>query len=90
MVEVWHSASSADDKKNLTCVKCVELLRKEQSFTENNWTRAIMGEIEYRKPAKSEQKKQENIKRIVLAYKKESLAIHLKGLALNMGEVKLL
>ena len=89
LVEVWHGASGSDAKKNLTCVKCVELIRKEQSFTENNFLRATMGELEYRKPVKAELKKQENIKRIVLAYKTETLADHLKGLALNMGEIKI-
>ncbi len=36
-------------KKNLTCVKCVDLIRREQNFTENNWTKSILGENECRK-----------------------------------------
>jgi hypothetical protein len=48
-----------------------------------------MGEIVFRKPTKAEQQKQENIKRIVMCYKKEGLIDHLRGLAMNMGEVKI-
>jgi hypothetical protein len=89
LVEVWHGASGADAKKNLTCVKCVDLIRREQNFTEDNWTKAIMGESECRKSSKAEIKKQENIKNIIQSYKRENIAIHLKGLALNMGDLKL-
>ena len=38
---------------------------------------------------KAEIKKQENIKNIIMSYKRENLAIHLKGLALNMGDLKI-
>jgi hypothetical protein len=89
LVEVWHLASGSDAKKNLTTVKTVVLLRKEQSLTEQNFLKATMGEIVFRKPTKAEQQKQENIKRIVMCYKKEGLIDHLRGLAMNMGEVKI-
>ena len=48
-----------------------------------------MGNNEYRKSSKAEQIKQESIRKIVLTYKKDTLAIHLKGLALNMGDIKI-
>ncbi len=82
LVEVWHGASGADAKKNLTTVKTVILLRKEQSLTEQNFIKASMGDIVFRKPTKAEQQKQENIKRIIMSYKKEGLIDHLRGLAI--------
>ena len=48
-----------------------------------------MGENECRKQSKAEIKKQENIIIIIQSYKRENIAIHLKGLALNMGDLKL-
>ena len=61
LVEVWHGASGSDAKKNLTTVKTVTLLKKEQSLTEQNFLKATMGEIVYRKSTKAEQQKQDNI-----------------------------
>ena len=89
LVEVWHGASGSDAKKNLTTVKTVTLLKKEQSLTEKFFLKATMGEIVYRKSTKAEQQKQDNIKRIVMSYKKEGLVDHLRGLAMNMGDFKI-
>ena len=48
-----------------------------------------MGESECRNSSKAEIKKQETFKNIIQSYKRENIAIHLKGLALNMGVLEL-
>ena len=57
LLEVWHGASGSDAEKNLTTVKTVTLLKKEQSLTEKFFLKATMGEIVYRKSTKAKTRK---------------------------------
>ena len=88
LVESWYSVINADTRKNLTVNKTVELCRKEQGNMEAEFQKCISGDKQP-KPPNSRRTREENIKRIVMNYKRAHLADNLLGLANNMGEVKI-
>ena len=88
LVESWHSTINADTRRNLTVNKTVELCRKEQSNMEAGFQKCISGDVQQRQ-SNARRTREENIKQIVLNYKKSHISDHLVGLANNMGEIKI-
>ena len=82
-VESWHSTLKDTDKLNLKLVKLIELLRLQQSKTENLLAKIKAGNKFPR--SQDQAKKDNNIFNLCIKYQKENVIKFLEGIAMNFS-----
>ena len=80
-VEAWHGQLGANNKKHLTINNLTEILRKEQTNTENNLAKLNMGEI--KKRSSKAVKRDMNLYNVVMSFDPLNISTYLSNIALN-------